>query len=158
MAQKTFTAPLAIIKVNGKPVGKMRNIRLTENIRRGKVMGLGRLNATELPALEWDGTLSTGYYLIDFQEQVIQAALLREVQTIDEFVDTVLLQEDGVQIDILRKVKDFQQGNGVIVPKLELFASIQGCFLTRESFDVTESQISGRDADFEYINPVLYPQ
>ncbi len=155
---KTMTAPLAIIKVDGKPIGKMRNIRLTENVRRGKVMGLGRLTPTELPALEWDGTLSTGFYLIDFSNEVIKAALLRKVQTLDEFVDTVLLQEEGVQIDILRKVKDVVLGNGVIVPKLEIFASVQGAFLTRESFDITESQISGRDADFEYINPVLYPQ
>ena len=155
---KTMTAPLAIIKVDGKPIGKMRNIRLTENVRRGKVMGLGRLTPTELPALEWDGTLSTGFYLIDFSNEVIKAALLRKVQTLDEFVDTVLLQEEGVQIDILRKVKDVVLGNGVIVPKLEIFASVQGAFLTRESFDITESQISGRDDDFEYINPVLYPQ
>ena len=155
---KSMTAPLAIIKVGGKPVGKMRNIRLTENIRRGKVIGLGRLNASELPPLEWDGSLNCGFYLINFDDQAIEGALLRKVQTVDEFIDTVLLQDQGVTIDILRKVTDFQQANGVIVPKLEVFASIKGCFLTREGFDVSESQISGRDADFEYLTPVIFPQ
>ena len=158
MATKTMTAPLAIIKVNGVPVGKMKNIRLTENIRRGKVIGLGRLHASELPPLEWDGTLSCSFYLIDFSDEIVKNTLLRTVQTVGEFVDTVLLQEDGVTIDIIRKVKDFTQANGVIVPKTEIFASIQGCFLTREGFDITESQISGRDADFEYINPIIFPQ
>lgn len=158
MATKTMTAPLAIIKVNGVPVGKMKSVRLTENIRRGKVMGLGRMNAEELPPIEWDGTLSCSAYLIDFSEQIIQGALLRKVQTTEEFIDTVLLNEDGVQIDIMRKEKDFIQANGVIVPKLTIFASIKGCFITREGFDISESQISGRDADFEYTTPVLYPQ
>jgi len=157
MATKTMTAPLAVIKVNTVPVGKMRNVRITENMRRGKVMGLGRLTPDEIPALEWDGTLSAGSYLIDFAKNVISKALQREVQTLEEFVDTVLLQEDGIQVDIMRKVKDSVSGTGVITSKLEVFASIKGCFITRESFDITESQISGRDVDFEYTTPILYP-
>lgn len=158
MPTKTMTAPLAIIKVNGVPVGKMKTIRLTENIRRGKVIGLGRLNASEIPPLEWDGTLSCSFYLIDFSEEVAQNALLRTVQTVDEFVDTVLLNDEGVTIDILRKKKGVRQENGAITSELEIFASIQGCFLTREGFDISESQISGRDADFEYLTPVIFPQ
>ena len=50
--QRTMTAPLAIIQVNGVTVGKMRNIRITEQIRRGSIRGIGRLNPDELPALE----------------------------------------------------------------------------------------------------------
>ncbi len=158
MATKTMTAPLAIIKVNGQPVGKMKNIRVTESIRRGKVTGLGALTPSELPALEWDGSLNCSSYLINFSREVIQNSLPRNVQTVEEFVNTVLLQEDGVQIDILRKVTDFQQANGVIVPRLEIFATITGCFATREGFDITESQISGRDQDFQYLSPILFPQ
>ena len=152
-----MTAPLAIVKTNGIPVGKMKNIRLTENIRRGAVRGLGTLTPSELPALEWSGSLSCSYYLINFSNEAIQKALFRNVQNIDQFIDTILLQEDGVTIDIMRKVKDFSQANGVIVPKLEIFASIKGAFLTREGFDISENAISGRDADFEYTTPVIYP-
>lgn len=153
-----MTAPLAIIKVGGVPVGKMRNLRLTENIRRGKVLGIGSLNPSELPALEWDGSLNCSAYLIDFSQEIIKDTLFRGVQTVDQFVDTVLLQDNGVTIDVMRKVVDQTLANGVKVPKLERFASIQGCFLTREGFDISESQISGRDADFEYITPVIFPQ
>lgn len=158
MATKTMTAPLAIVRVNGIPVGKMKNIRVTETIRRGKVIGLGNLTASELPALEWDGSMNVGAYLINFSEEVLQGAWPRRVQTIDEFVNTVLLQENGVQVDILRKVRDYTQSNGVIVPRLEIFATIPGCFATREGFDITESQISGRDVDFQYLSPILFPQ
>lgn len=156
MATKSLTAPLAIIKINGVPVGKMKNLRITETIRRGKVMGLGRLTPDELPALEWDGTLSCSFYLIEFKKQAIQGALLREVSTMDEFIDTVMLQENGVSVDIMRKVKDSINPNGSIKSKLEVFATVNGAFITREGMDVTESQISGRDADFEYTEPIIY--
>ena len=49
--QKVMTAPLAIIQINGVTVGKMKNVRITETIRRGRVSGLGVLNPSELPAL-----------------------------------------------------------------------------------------------------------
>lgn len=154
---KSMTAPLAIVKVGGVPIGKMRNIRLTENIRRGKVLGLGRLNPDELPALEWDGTLNCGFYLIDFSKEAIPGTLLRSVQTVDDFVNTVLLNDLGVTIDIMRKVVGSIDSNGVVTPALEIFTSIQAAFLTREGMDISESQISGRDADFEYLNPVIFP-
>ena len=42
--EKVMTAPLAIIQIDSVTVGKMKNVRITENIRRGRVAGIGRLN------------------------------------------------------------------------------------------------------------------
>lgn len=160
MATKVMTAPLAIIKVDGIAVGKMKSIRVNENIRRGRVQGIGELTPSEIPALEWSGSLNAGFYSITFnnQDQLIKTALLRNVNNLQEFVDTVLLQENGIQIDIMKKVRDYQDPNtGIIYPQFELFASIRGAFSTKESFDISEGQISGRDVDFEYITPILFP-
>lgn len=160
MATKVMTAPLAIIKVDGIAIGKMKSIRVNESMRRGRVSGIGKLTPDELPALEWSGSLNASFYSITFnnQDQLIKTALLRNVNTLQEFVDTVLLQEDGIQIDVMKKVKDFQDPQtGIIYPQFELFASIRGAFSTKESFDISEGQISGRDVDFEYINPILFP-
>lgn len=160
MAEKVMTAPLAIIKVDGIAIGKMKNIRVNENIRRGRVQGIGELTPSEVPALEWSGSLNAGFYSITFnnQDELIKTALLRNVNTLQEFVDTVILQEDGITIDIMKKVKDFQDpATGIIYPELEVFASIRGAFSTKEGFDISEGQISGRDVDFEYITPILFP-
>jgi hypothetical protein len=156
---RVLTAPLAIVKVDGKAVGKMKNIRIQENIRRGRVGGIGKLTPDELPAIEWNGTLNAGAYTVKFSESVIPKALVRKVNTVDEFVDTVLLQENGVQIDLMRKISSGPADpvTGIIPSELEIFASIKGCFATREGFDVQEGQISGRDVDFEYTTPILYP-
>ena len=52
---EVLTAPAAIIMVGNVIIGKMRTVRVSENIRRGRVTGIGRLNASELPALEFTG-------------------------------------------------------------------------------------------------------
>lgn len=167
--KKVMTAPLALIKFDGVIVGKMRNIRLTESISRGTVRGIGNLAADEVPPLTWDGTLTCGMYLIDFSKAMnfIENAnpdnpngspvLLRKGVSAEEFFDDLLLQEDGVTVDIMRKVKQSQDGaTGIIQKELEIFASIRGAFITREGADISEGQIGGRDADFTYINPVIY--
>lgn len=154
-----MTAPLAVIKVNGVAIGKMRNIRVNEQLTRARVQGLGQLNKDELPAVEWMGTLTCDFFLIDFNRSQIPGAILRRVQTLEEWADTVLLQEDGIQVDILRKVADStpRDASVPIASRYEVFASVRGCFLNREGFDISEGQIGGRNQEFEYLYPILFP-
>jgi len=156
---RVLTAPLAIVRVGGVAVGKMKNIRIQENIRRGRVGGIGKLTPDEVPAIEWSGSLNCSAYTVKFSENLLPKALTRKVNTVDEFVDTVLLQENGVQVDLMRKISAGPPDavTGIIPSTLEIFASVKGCFPTREGFDVQEGQISGRDIDFDYTTPILYP-
>lgn len=158
MSNKVLTAPLARIEVRGVAIGKMRNIRVTENMRRGRVSGIGQLTPQELPALEWNGQLTCGFFAIDFNKvSRIPNSLIRQ-GTIKEFVDTVLLLEDGVDVTILKKARDgdADPNTGLISSKYETFAQVTGAFVDSESFDITEGQISGTDQTFTYINPILF--
>ena len=157
--QKVYTAPLAIIQVNGVTIGKMRNVRLQEQIRRGRVTGLGVLNPSELPALEWSGSLTCSSYTINFNRLMnkVVAGTFRGAATVDEWGNAILLQEAGLEIAVLRKVKDGDiDENGIVKTKYETFAKVNAAFANRESFDLQEGQISGRDTEFEYLEPVLY--
>lgn len=156
MAEKVLTAPLAIIKVQGIPIGKMKNIRVTETLRRGRVSGIGQLTPDELPALEWTGTLTASFYNIDFRKSQIPNAIIRTVGTLTEWIDSVLLQENGVQVDIFKKVTDSVSPEGIITSRLDSYATIKELFLDREAFDLAEGQISGRDQDFTYKQPILF--
>jgi hypothetical protein len=157
MADKSLTAPLAIVKVSGIAVGKLKSIRCTESVRLGRIIGLGRINPSELPPLDWNGTLNAGSFLIDLRQAIFPGSSQRICQTVEEWQDTLCLNTDGVQVDILRKVFGSRNAAGIIIPAFEIVASIKGCFANRESFDITESQISGRDMDFEYMTPFLFP-
>ena len=154
---KTMTGPLAIIKVQGVAVGKMKSIRCTESVRFGKTVGLGRMAPDEMMPLDWSGTLNCGAFLIDLSVPVIPGAFNRLAQTADQFFDTMLLNSDGVQIDIMRKVYGSTNSQGIILPKFVVLVSIKMAFATREIFDISEGQISGRDIDFEYMTPFLFP-
>lgn len=160
MNQKTMTAPLAIVQVNGVTIGKMRNIRVTEQIRRGRVSGLGRLNPEELPALEWNGSLSCSSYTINFNLLMNKSQLgtFRNAKTVEDWANAILMQEDGLEISLLRKVKDgeINPETGMVKTKYETFAKVNAAFASREGFDVQEGQISGRDTEFEYLEPILY--
>lgn len=158
--EKVMTAPLAIIQINSVTVGKMKNVRITENIRRGRVTGVGRLNPEELPALEWTGSLYCSSYTINFNllANKLKKGAFRNAGTVEEWANAILLQEDGLEIAILRKVKDGAIDNetGLVSTKYETFAKTVGAFMTREGFDIQEGQISGRDTEFEYLEPILY--
>ena len=158
--ERVMTAPLAVIQINSVTVGKMRNVRITETIRRGRVTGVGRLNPEELPALEWSGSLSCSSYTINFNllANVSKLGTFRNAATVEEWANAILLQEAGLEISILRKVKDgeIDTETGLVKTKYETFAKVNAAFATREGFDVQEGQISGRDTDFEYLEPILY--
>ena len=158
--EKSMTAPLAIIKIDGTTVGKMRNIRVTESVRRGRVSGLGTLTPSELPALEWSGSLSCSSYTLNFNKlaNTMTRGMFREAGTLESWASAILLQEDGLEISILRKVKDgdIDKETGLVNTKYETFAKVTGAFASREGFDLQEGQVSGRDTEFEYLEPILY--
>ena len=155
-----MTAPLAIIQINSVTVGKMKNVRVTEQIRRGRVTGLGTLTPSELPALEWSGSLTCSSYTINFNllANVAKKGTFRNANSLEEWANAILLQEDGLEISILRKVKDGQidTETGLVSAKHETSAKVAGAFATREGFDIQEGQISGRDTEFEYLSPILF--
>ena len=158
--EKAMTAPLAIIQINSVTVGKMKNVRLTENVRRGRVGGIGRMTPTELPALEWQGTISCSAYTINFNLLLnkLKKGFYRNAGSLEAWANALLLEENGLEISILRKVKDgeIDPDTGMVNTKYETFAKVTGAFATREGFDIQEGQISGRDGDFEYLEPVLF--
>ena len=158
--KRVMTAPLAIIQINSVTVGKMKNIRITENIRRGRVAGVGQLNPSELPALEWQGQMSCSSYTINFNllANKLKKGTFRNAGSLESWANAILLQEDGLEIALLRKVKDgeIDADTGLVATKYENFAKVNGAVATREGFDLQEGQISGRDTDFEYLEPILY--
>ena len=158
--KRVMTAPLAIIQINSVTVGKMKNVRITENIRRGRVAGVGQLNPSELPALEWQGQMSCSSYTINFNllANKLKKGTYRNAGSLESWANAILLQEDGLEIALLRKVKDgeIDADTGLVATKYENFAKVNGAFATREGFDLQEGQISGRDTDFEYLEPILY--
>lgn len=158
MANEVLTGAIAIVKVNGTPIGKMRNIRASENIRRVDVRGIGTILNQESPVVEWSGTISCSFYEIDFSKTGIANAIRRDVQSKQEFEDQLMLEADGVQIDVFKKIEDFvDPATGLIRPKLQAYAVITRCLIESEDFDISEGVVAGHNQSFRFLDPILYP-
>lgn len=155
LQNETMTAAKAIIKVNGKAVGYMRNIRLTENKQRGSVMGLGEVTKKERPLLAINCTWACDFYMIDLKKTGIPGLDNREVQTVEQYKNTQILLNVPVDITIYKKdVKTIT--NGVVTEtKNEVFCNVTDVYLDNTSWDVNENQISMMNQSGEYTTPVL---
>jgi len=158
MATKSLSSPLALIKSGGVVIGKCKSVRITENLQRGRVKGIGEVNAKEQPVTDWSGSISISAFLVNFNDPLIPKTFTRKVQTSQQFFDEILLgEDDDITIDLIRKVKAGTNPQGLVIKGYELIASVSGIKLNKEGFDISEGQISGREIDGVYINPCIFP-
>jgi hypothetical protein len=158
-----MTGAIALIKVKGNVIGKMKSIRAEESFRRQPVKGLGTIIASEYPVTDFEGTLSCEFFSIDLKNDGLTGAIMREFSNVssrvltggDSFEDQMVLEETGIQIDIFKKVTDVIDTNGIIKPKLIPYASINRAFIESDSFDISEGQISGHSQRFKYLSPII---
>ena len=160
MDPKVLTAPLALIKIGGVTVGKIKNIRVQEQYQRGNVMGIGALISQEKPILGIQCSFSCSSYVVSIKKlgTIDNPFVTRGATTIDQFVNTVLTQDNGVDIYIMKKgAKTITNGIVTEASEENLFV-IKNAFLTSQSFDIQEGQISGSDMSGEYLEPILSAQ
>ena len=157
MEGQVLTAPLAIIKIKGTVVGKIKNLRLQEQYQRGNVVGIGALISSEKPILGIQCTFSASYYVISVKKlgTIDNPFVIRGASTTEQFVNTVLMQDNGVDIYVMKKGAKVIT-NGIVTEATEenLFV-IKNAFLTSNSFDIQEGQISSSDLSGEYLEPIL---
>lgn len=157
--QLTMTAPRAIIKVDGKAVGLIRNLRTTETIQRGSVMGLGRLTKKEMPALSITCTWSCDQYLINLKDTGIPGLNNREINSPEKYKDTLILAEIPIDIVVAKREASITDANGIVTTAIDGdFATLKDVYLNSSSWDVTENQISAHNQSGEYLEPILLPQ
>lgn len=155
---KVMHGALGIIKKNGTVIGKMRNIRWTETFNRGDVQGIGTILKQEAPVLKHAGTLSCDFYEVDYKKTGIPDAIRRDVQTNQDFEDNMVLNHDGVQVDIFKKIEDFIDPNtGLRKAKAQAYAIIKRVLIESEGADISEGVVSGHQQSFIFLDPIIYP-
>lgn len=158
------TGAIALIRVGGVTIGLMKNVRASESIRRQPVRGLGTILPSAQEVVEWDGTLTCDSMLVDFKNGGITNAIRRIFPNIasqvlsgnSSFEDQLVLDGDGVQVDIYKKVKDVVDSNGIITPKIDPIAIVRNCLIESDSLDISEGSISGHSQSFKYLTPITY--
>lgn len=164
--QPVLTGAIALIKVDGVVIGKMRGVRCQESMRRLPVRGIGTIIPSEQAVVEWEGTLSCDFMEILFQKTGITNAIRRIFPNIvsqvlngnSSFEDQLVLDVTGVQVDIFKKTSDVIDAQGIIKPKLVPYAIVKNCLIESDSFDISEGAIAGHSQSFKYLVPLTYLQ
>lgn len=159
-----LTGAIALIKVNGQVIGRMKTIRCQENFRRQPVKGIGTILPSEEAVTDWDGTLTCDFMEISFSETGVPNGIRRKFASTrsqvasggTSFEDQLLLDVDGVQVDVYKKVTDVIDADGNINPKLIPYATIKRCLIESDSFDISEGGIAGHNQSFKYLDPIVY--
>jgi hypothetical protein len=155
MAGNVLSSPLALIKKDGNVIGLMRDVQVTESVRRTPIRGLGALTPKEVPAVEWEGRLTCSFYMVDLKQTGIPDAVKRDINEVQKFVDNVILQDTGVDIVLFKKEKIGVDGDGNVLPALTELGTVKGLFFTSDGINLSDGQISGRNQEFVYIYPIL---
>ena len=168
MSEPVLTGAIAIIKVKGQPVGLMRSVRVNETMRRVQVRGLGSILPKEASVVEWAGTVSCSFFEISYVKSGIPDAVRRDVgfgnaesqiatgNNHTNFEDNLLLNVDGVQLDVYKKLKDVIGPDGLIIPKAVPYAIVGRCLIESDNINIDEGNVSGRDQSFVYLDPIIY--
>lgn len=174
MEDKTLHGAIAIIKVNGIAIGKMKDVRINESFRRIRVSkGLGSVMPDEFAVTEWAGQLSCSFFEINYRISGIPQALnrvfgsniLSQVAAQNpgdsNFEDQLVLDYLGVDVEVYKKVQGAPQqtvSGDIIIPDLVPYATVRGCFIESDNVNISEGQVSGRDQSFQYLYPVVVAQ
>jgi hypothetical protein len=151
----TMTAARAIIKVQGKAIGYMKSLRITESKQRGSVMGLGEVIKRERPLISINCTWNCDFYFIDLKKSGIPGLDNREVQSVEQYKNTQILLAIPVDIYVYRKDIETVTNGVVTNTKQSIVCVLKDVYLDQTSFDISENAISGFQQSGEYLSPVL---
>jgi polygalacturonase len=165
MADKAFQGALGILKVNGIIIGKAKNVRATETFGRIEVMGIGTIIPSEKPVTRWSGSLSASFIEFVFNKTGIPGAVKRIFDNVasqalagnPSFEDQVVLDNDGVTLDIFKKVEDFiDPVTKIIRPKVIPYVTVRNLLIESDGFDLSEGALAGHDQQFAYLTPITF--
>lgn len=155
---QVVTGPIALVKSNGITIGKIRDIRATETYARAEVRGLGNLQAQEVPILSHSGTFSIDSFLVDVKSTGVKKLMNREVVSPQQFINTILLSEVGVDIYVYKKIPKTVDDTTGLVTEVdeEPIAILRKCFLDSMSFNISEGQVSTGSQTGRFLDPIIF--
>lgn len=162
---KVMHGSIAVIKVGGIAIGRMRSISAQESYQRLDVQGLGTIYTQEAPVVKFSGTLTCEFMSISFANEGIRDAIRRDLPNLASRVfegevsleDQLSIDSDrGVQIDVFKKIEGVINPDGTIKPKAVPYAIIRNCLIESDSFNISEGAIAGKNQSFRFLTPIQY--
>lgn len=154
---KTFSAPMATIKIGNKTAGYCRSLSFSENVTRANVQGLGSLTKQEVPPVAYDCQFTVDQFFLDLKAPVMEA-MVKRLGSVKAVIDTLVLGETGFTIALYKKTIMTQDGTTGIVqasdPTGETMAELGPCFVNNQQFQLQEGGVAGFNTTGVYLSPI----
>ena len=155
---KVLTSPLASIWINNVLCGFVKGLTCTENINRGEVQGISKLNLQQVPPMGLRQTAQMEFFFISLKRPEIRAFFMRD-QGLNVLIDTLELGEKPINLKVYRKTGATHPTTGVVLESLvtgELLWEILDFFPNSHTWNVTDNQISSTNVSGLYLTPAVF--
>ena len=154
---KVFSAPKALIEIDGVIAGYIQNLTWSENIGRSPVRGIGSLYKKEFPAITADCSWSANFFFLSLKDEVIKKVMNREA-TIEEVKNTISLDEFTFSIVVYKKTISSSDKSVKLItgvdPRGETIVKLADCLINRQNWTLAEGGLASISVDGEYLTPV----
>ena len=159
MAKQVFSAPNAVVYIDGKRAGFIQSISWSENFNRQEVKGLGSLYAQQVPVVGAGGTFQIGSFHLSFEEEGTKALLNRVNPTRTQMLDTLSLNEFPFSIVIFEKISVAKDDTNRFVTETDNtgFKQVQldQCYIDSQSFSISENGIASLNTSGRFLQPMV---
>jgi hypothetical protein len=165
-SNRVLSAPLAIIYLDGTPIGKMRDIQLNEQYTRANVTELGNIYNVEVPIVGTNFTFTASASVIDLRRiGDVKNGLVVDINDTEEVAKALILGELGCTLEVYRLVKtdkkqlaldskyDPAATNLAANSQPELLVKVQNCFIESRSFQLSDGQVATQQISGRYLTP-----
>lgn len=159
MEQKSYTAPNAVIYVDGKKAGYIQSLNWSENFNRVDIRGIGEAYAQESPVVSAGGTWSATKIFLNFNYEGMKSFLNRKGLSSKQFLDTLTLAEFPFTIAGYRKTVVSKDTGTRIVTETddtgEKMFFLQDCLTDSQSWSLSEGGISSVSTNGRFLKPMV---
>lgn len=149
---------MAILKTKeGATLGIVKSLSWTENMRTEEVKGLGDFSPLKIETMSWSGSGRCSFVMVNLAETGMQGSLNRDVATVAQFVNTLILSRESFDLFVYKKVpKSFIEKKVVSEIEEIPFAIIKGIVIESDAVDLNVDSFAMRNQSFKFTEPVLY--
>jgi hypothetical protein len=155
---KVFTAPNAVIFIDGKKAGRITNITFTETYQRASIKGLGSTFDEEVPVVGGSGSWQAGEFFIDFSAPGTQAWLNRIAATSEVMLNSLSLGEFPFTIAIYEKtVTDVDAAARLVTgidPTGNRKVLLKECYVDSQNFTISNDGAASMNTSGRYLKPM----
>lgn len=158
MANKVYSAPNAVIYIDGKKAGYVNNMSWSENYSRTPIRGLGSLWDQEVPNTAAGGTWTVSQFFLSFDSPGMKSLMNRTNSTAETLLNTLSLGEFPFTIAAYSKTVVATDQENRLVTEIDNTGErkflLKECYVDGQNFSLADGGVASANTNGRYLQPM----